>query len=117
MTINEIREGIATSMNIDCDQIWCGIVDNATPGPYGVEDIEFYIDVADLWVDVQKKTYNFKTGMLSFSARLLSSREEDGFNKKCRKKVSGGGVFAFTDSKGVRVRDISINESLDLFEE
>ncbi len=115
MTIDQIREGIAISMDMQCQEIWFGILDHTTPGHYGVEDIEFQIAIASIWVDVPKKTFTFRDGTLSFSARLGSSREEDGMDGNFSKTVSGSGKFEFGDAHDIRVTEFSINESLDLF--
>lgn len=115
MTIDEIREQIATAMNKRCDEIWFRVLDNTTPGHYGVEDIGFLIDMKDVWVDVPAKMFTFRKGTLSFSARLGSSREEDGMDGTFKKLVSGSGKFEFVQGDAITVRDFQINETLDLF--
>jgi hypothetical protein len=117
MTIDEIREQIATSLNIHCDEKWFSILDDTTPGHYGVEDLKFELAIDDIWVDIPKKTFFFKDGTLSFSARLGSSREEDGVDMDFSKVVSGFGKFDFEGCRDVKVLEFKINEKIDLFEE
>ena len=60
MKIDEIREAIAIAMDMNCHDLWCGVLDDTTPGHYGVDSIEFQIDFTDIWVDIPKKTFSFK---------------------------------------------------------
>lgn len=117
MNIDNIREKIAEAMNMCCDDIWFGILDNTTPGHYGVEEINFQIDIKDIRVDVPAKKFTFRNGTLSFTARLGSSREEDGMDGNFRKCVSGSGEFEFNKDSVITVREFEINENLDLFGE
>lgn len=115
MTIDEMREGIAIAMNTRCAEQWFSILDNTDPGHYGAEIPEFAIDITDIWVNVQERTFTFKQGTLSFGCRLGSSREEDGVDMDFSLPVSGEGEFRFSDARTVEVVRFSINESLDLF--
>ncbi len=116
MTIDEIRERIAISLDMKCDAHWFSVLDDTSPGHYGVEDLEFQLATKDIWVDIPKKTFTFKDGTLSFSARLGSSREEDGVDMKFRKAVSGSGTFDFEGARDVEVLEFKINEKIDLLE-
>ena len=117
MSIDKIREQIATSMDVDGIETWWSILDDTTPGHYGVDDVEFQIDINDIWVDIPKKTFTFKDGTLSFSARLGASSERDGVDMHFEKTVFGSGKFEFSSAGCVKVLDFKINEKIYLFEE
>ena len=117
MTIDEIREQIATAMDMTCDEQWSSILDNTTPGHYGFWDLEFYVPIQNIWVEIPNKTFTFRGGKLSFTARLGSSREEDGVDHKVSKVVSGSGTFDFDGSTNIKVIDFKINEDIDLYGE
>lgn len=114
MTIDEIRDKIAAAMNMKCDPIWWSILDNTTPGHYGVDDISFEIDLNDIWVDFKTKTFTFKKGELSFEATLGSTN--DGVQTMVKKVVSGKGEWKFLGSNDIEVAKFEINESIDLME-
>jgi hypothetical protein len=116
MTIDEIREQIAISLNMKCDDLWSVILDNTTPGHYGFEGLECQVAIEDIWVEIPKKTFTFKNGTLSFLARLGSSSEKDGVDVKVRRTVSGSGTFDFEDTRDIKVLDFQINEEIDLYE-
>jgi len=116
MTIDQIREQIAISLGMHCDEKWFGILDDAEPGHYGVENLEFQLAIQDIWVVIQEKTFTFKDGTLSFSAQLGASNEQHGVVKKHSKNVSGSGTFDFEGARGVKVLEFKINEKIDLFE-
>jgi hypothetical protein len=117
MSIDEIKDRIATAMNIHCDERWWSILDDTTPGHYGVEDLEFQIELADIWVNIPQKTFTFKKGILSFSARLGSSKADDSVDVNVRKRVSGSGTFDFDSAQGIKVLGFTINEEIDLFDD
>ncbi|MEJ1973200.1 MAG: hypothetical protein WDM96_12285 [Lacunisphaera sp.] len=114
MTIDEIREQIAISMDMHGTEIWFGVLDHTDPGHYGVEDVEFQIDPKDIWVDIPTKAFTFKKGTLSFSARLMSTR--DGLDKDCSFTVSGSGKFEFAAAGKIDATEFRINEQLDLID-
>jgi hypothetical protein len=117
MNIDQIREQIAislSSLNIHTHEKWLGILDDTTPGHYGVEVLKFELAKTDIWVDIPKKIFTFKNGTLSFSARLGSSREEDAVDMPFDKVVSGSGTLDFGSAEGVKVLDFKINEKIDL---
>ena len=58
MTIDEIRNQIVTEMSSN-DVLWFSVLEETSPGHYGVDDIQFSIGSNDIWVDVPKKTYTF----------------------------------------------------------
>lgn len=62
------------------------------------------------------KRFYFKNGTLSFSARLGSSREEDGVDINFSKVVSGLGTFDWDTSGNITVDTLEINEEIDLME-
>ena len=117
MTIDQIREQIATAMDMTSNDHWSNILDNTTPGHYGFWDLEFYLPIENIWVKIPDKTFSFRGGALSFTARLGSSREEDGVDHKVRKVVSGSGTFYFDGSTNIKVTDFKINEQIDLYGE
>ena len=116
MKNDEIRERIATALDMDCDEIWFGILDNATPGHYGVEDLSVRVAKNDIQLNMPERTFTFKEAALSFSARLMSSREEDGVDIDFKKVVSGAGAFDFNQTGGIQVEKFAINEEIEFFE-
>jgi hypothetical protein len=116
VTLDEIKEQIARSLDAYCDEQWFSILDNTTPGHYGVENLSFRLASKDLWVDVPQKAFFFKNGARSFSARLGSSREEDGLDINFSKLVPGLGTFDFNASGDITIADLEINEKIDLLE-
>jgi hypothetical protein len=114
MTIDEIRERIAISMDTKCDYQWSCILDNTNPAHCGFRDLGFQLATNDVWVEIPKKTFTFQKGALSFTARLGSSNERDGVDVKVRKTVSGSGTFDFDGSFDIQVIDFKINEGIDL---
>jgi hypothetical protein len=104
-------------MNLNSDELWADILDSTTPGHYGFDDVEFDIDLKDIWVDIQKGTFSFKRGWLSFSARMGASSERDGVDVKCRNVVSGDGRFEFATANTIKVLAFTINEPIDLYGE
>ena len=117
MSIDEIREQIAISLDVRCYDTWGNILDDTNPGHYGLDDVEFQIAINDIWVDIPKKAFTFKDGTLSFSARLGASSERDGVDMSFEKVVSGSGTFEFPRAGGINVLGFKINEKIDLFEE
>lgn len=115
MSIDEIKEEIANALSAECDPGWQDVLNDTTPGHYGVWDVEFNITPDGIsWVDVPMKTFKFKKTPLVFSARLGSSKEDDGVDARYEIGVSGNGSFEMNGSSIV-VTDFSINEDLDLF--
>lgn len=118
MTIGEIKENITIAMDRKSDEQWGDVLANTYPGHYGVEDIHFQIDSGkDMWVNVPQRTFTFKNGTLSFSARLMSSRDEDSIDKNVSRTVSGEGTFEFGAKKEMEILSLSVNEEIDLIEE
>jgi hypothetical protein len=70
--------------------------------------------ISDIWVDVPTRTFQFKQGLLSFSARLGSSRDEDSVDILHNQAVSGEGAFEMLPASKIRVTDFRINERIDL---
>ena len=116
MSFNEMREQIANSMAVHSLENWWRILENTNPGNYGVDDVEFQIDTNDIWVSLQARTFTFRNGTLSFSARLLSSNDRDGVDMNFERLLSGSGTFEFQDGE-IKVLGFSINEDIELFEE
>jgi len=115
MDYNEIKDRIATAMHYHAN--WFDLLDDTTPGHYGVDDVEFDVALADIWVDIPKRTFTFKNGTLSFTARLLSSNEDDGVDLDVRKAVSGTGNFEFLEGRQIDVPDFEIQQHIDLLED
>lgn len=117
MEINLIREKIADKLgSSEVNDIWVDILQDTTPGNYGVEDIEINVDIKDIWVDIPERTFTFKNAELIFYARLGGSSEKNGYDQKFSLVVSGDGKFDFTDkSQDIKIMKFTINEDLDLY--
>lgn len=110
--IDVIRENIASFMNNSCFQLWLGVLEDTTPGHYGVEDISFDIRINDIWVDIPKRSFIFQNGTLSFTARLGGSR--DGIDMPVEVTISGSGSFEFAGGSEVEVVEINVPEEIHL---
>jgi hypothetical protein len=116
MNFDEIREKISASLHSHLN--WYDILSDTTPGHYGIDDLDFDISIADIWVDIPARTFTFKRGTLSFGARLLASSERDGVDMDFKKNFSGQGKFEFAGRAGIEVLNFEVNESeIDLFED
>lgn len=116
MTIDDMREGIAQSMSSECDELWYTVLEELNPAHYGVDDLSFEISIQAIFVRIQERTFDFKKGSLSFTARIGGSSEESGADHSANLTVDGEGKFEFDGSK-IRVTGISVNHPLDLFPE
>jgi len=117
MEINLIREKLTDIIySNELFDKWVNILQHTNPGNYGVEDIQVNIDSKNIWVNIQERTFTFKNAEISFSARLGESNEKNGYDANFRKKISGQGQFEFVrNSEDLRITEIEINESLDLY--
>lgn len=116
MTIDEIREQIASALAEDAQEQWYSILDDTSPGHYGLEDFEVEIESRNVWVDIPSKTFSFKNIRISFTARLGASSEEHGLDTPFNKVVSGEGKFDFTNAATVKVETFHLSEPIDLFD-
>ena len=117
MEINLMREKLT---DIICSNElfdnWVNILQYTNPGNYGVEDIQINVDSKNIWVNIQERTFTFKNAEISFSARLGGSNEKNGYDANFNKNLSGKGQFEFVrNSEKLRITEIEINESLDLY--
>jgi len=116
MHLDEIRDGICESIcSIEGHNLWDEILQETCPANYGFEVESVLVERNDIWVDVPKRTFNFKNLELRFSARLVSSNLEDGYDKGFHFKLSGSGSFVFKNkSQSIQVEQIYIDENEDL---
>ena len=118
MSIDSIREQIADLLNSVSEyDSWVEILEQATPAPYGVNDISVNVDYRDIWVDVPRKTFDFKNLEISFNLRLGGSNDRNGYDADFNKIVSGSGEFDFSEGNSqVFIKDFEINENIDLYD-
>jgi len=118
MDINTAREKIAEKLSSgESFEGWADVLDDATPGNYGVNDAEVNIGVDNIWVDMRAKTFTFKDAEFVFNVRLGGSSDESGYDESFRKPVSGYGEFEYTkNNTDIEIVKFSINEHLDLYE-
>ena len=112
--LDEIRDQIVSSMNMNSDEIWWKILDDTNPAHYGVEDISFYVDINDVWVNVPERTFTFKEGSLSFYARLGASKGDHSADMKFTLLLSGEGEFEFKNGEAAAT-NFRVNGNFDLF--
>jgi len=119
MHIDEIREKVADKLSSAEEMMsWIDLLQDTSPGHYGIEDVDVDVSAKDIWVDVPKREFSFKNASISFSARLGASSDEHGYDDNFTKTVTGQGKFDFSDgSKDVTLMELSINENIELYEE
>ncbi len=111
-----VKEQVADSLSgTDCYGKWLDNLSETDPGHYGLDDVEFQVAKEDIWVDLPKRTFTYKNGDLSFTARLGGSSEESGADMHFTKTVSGRGTFSW-DNSIVKIEDVSINGHVSLFD-
>lgn len=117
MEIESIREKIVEKLDSgETIELWFQVLNDTTPGHYGVEDIDVNIKSEDIWVDVPARTFSFKKLSLSFKARLWASNDRDGYDENFKLTLSGDGHFDFKGPNDVTVKDFHVNEPLDLYD-
>lgn len=117
MTIDEIRDAIVAALHSHSHSELLSVLDDTTPGHYGVDEVEFVVDPNDISVDLRKREFLFRKARLNFEARLGASSDADGADMKFSKAITGSGKFEFRPaSSEVDVSEFKINEDLDLFE-
>jgi hypothetical protein len=95
--------------------IWIQWLDDATPGNYGIWDLELDAPITNIRVNMREKTFRFWNAKLSFLAQLFSS--SDGVEVGCAVTVSGIGTFEFGPERVIRVTGFEItNHPIDLFD-
>lgn len=117
MKIDEIQSQLVDELTSAENNIkWINLLDNTTPGHFGVEDVEVDIASQDIWVNIPKLTFTFSGAYLSFSARLGGSSDRNGYDESFSRPVSGSGEFNFKNrGKGILVSEFNINEEIELF--
>ena len=117
MEIDLIREKLADRLCSADECInWMNLLDDTSPGNYGVEDVDVHVTMKDVWVDIPKRSFEFKNANLSFSARLGGSSDKNGYDEKFSKVVSGSGMFDFSKAgKDIEIKEFAINESIELY--
>lgn len=115
MTLDEIREQIASKIAID--MIWDDKTNDTEPGNYGCDDLEVELSAEDVFVNIPKLTFSFKNARFSFSARIGGSREEDSYSFPYSTIANGEGEFVFKDKDTVEIAEIKVFADLNLFTE
>ena len=116
MNINEIKEAIAESLySGECYDLWGSVLDETSPGYYGMSELEVDISSDDIDVDIQNNQFSFTDTILSVSLRLGASNDADGFDMHTSFQVSGDGEFYLSNGK-VHVSELSVNEHLDIYD-
>lgn len=117
MKIDVARERIGEKLSSDCYTEWAQFLDNASPGPYAINDIDVSVEKNDIWVEMHEQTFKFNKATFDFNLRLGGSSDEDGYDADFSKVVSGEGKFQFIkDSQDLEITEFSINEDLDLYD-
>jgi hypothetical protein len=104
MTIDQIREKLALELSLDI--AWVNMLDDTSPGHYGVEDWEVYLTLNNIWVDIPTKTFSFNHVNFNFKLRIGSSNKEDSIVMEFSKVAKGKGEFTFaSNDKNVKIED------------
>jgi len=116
MNIQQIKEAIAEQLYSGlCDELWYSVFDNASPGHYGIHDLEVDISEDDLEINPSTQSFTFSNTLISVTARMGSSNDSDGFDIPANFKVTGSGEYEILDD-GVRINDLGVNEHLDFYD-
>ncbi len=116
MKVDIARDIIANGMNsTDTMNCWLNALQDTDPNHYGIEDLEITVDKKGVWVEMHKKTFNFKGTSLFYSARMMGSSEESGFDKTGSVTISGTGTFHFVGNNDLKISSIRIDGRLDLY--
>ncbi|WP_339608888.1 helix-turn-helix transcriptional regulator [uncultured Roseivirga sp.] len=112
MTLDKIREKIAEKLPFD--PAWLSKLDDAEPGPYGVNDSDVKLSMNDIFVNIPQRTFEFKNARFYFDLNLISSK--DGIAHKDTKEANGSGTFTFSGKNNdeIQIRIIKIDVDLDL---
>ncbi len=97
MEIDDIRKEIAQKLSSDEYSSWVSLLDDSSPGHYGVEDLDVDIDYSDIFVDIPNRTFTFKNVGFSFTLQIGSSNNRDGYVDKFNRVVSGNGGFSLKE--------------------
>lgn len=119
MHIDEIRERIAGKLSSAEEMLsWIDLLQDTSPGHYGIEDLDSDVNAKDIWVDVPKRQFTFKNANISFGARLGASSDKHGYDDNFSKIVSGQGKFDFSNGgTDITIIEFSINEHIELYDE
>ena len=109
MTIDEIREQIAEKLRFDFN-LWNDAINDTIPGNYGCDYWDVELSYEDIWVDIQKKSFNVKKGFFSADLTLGESRGDTSFNQSYNKEFAAQGKFIFSnENKSVDIGDVEIS--------
>jgi hypothetical protein len=114
MKIEEAQKQIAEKLAIDDN--WINILNECTPGIYGVEHWEANIYPDDIWVNFPDMEFSFKDVEFDFEVRIGGSREEDSMDELFHRMASGKGKFECSRGKVTDIYDVEIDCDLDLTE-
>jgi hypothetical protein len=106
MNIQEIREQIAEELRRNIE-LWSEVLDNTSPGNYGLNDWDISVSASDIFVDIPKNSFNFNN--VKFSAELIlgGSKGDFSFTHKYQEIAKGIGIFKFADKNRVTVESIN----------
>lgn len=117
MKIDEVRESIANRLgSYDVFDLWAEVLDNSTPGHYGINDLEVSLSYQDIFVDIPANSFTFKDARMSVSLRLGGSSDKNGYDESFNITISGGGEFSFGDDKKIYIDSIYVNEPIELYD-
>jgi len=101
---------------ISSNEEWLDILNNTSPGHYGVENWDVTIYPNDVWLNIPERTFTFR--QVEFSFELVLGGSNDGFNQDFSKLVNGNGTFRFTaDNSDIEIEEMDLEMDLDLVSE
>jgi len=116
MHIDVIREKIADGI---CSSYmsWAEKLNDTMPGHYGADGIEVELDMENIYVDIQNRSFTFTNAQFDFDLRL-GATNDGGFDESFSKTAAGSGTFEFSDSnKEIEIKNLNIDVDLDLYAE
>jgi hypothetical protein len=116
MRTDTTREIIANELNSANTMTYLlDELQDTDPNHYGIGDLNVAVDKEDILVEEDKKTFNFKDASLFFTARMMGSSEESGFDKTVSVTTSGAGTFHYVGDNDLKISSIRIDDRLDLY--
>jgi hypothetical protein len=109
MKFEDIKEQLINALVYDAE-IWGEVLDKSSPGNYGNNSWEVYIDEENFYVNVANRTFKFSGATFSGELIMGSSRGDYSYDLPFSKPSSGNGTFRFSDDvKSVIIEDCNVN--------
>lgn len=109
MKAEEIKEQLINALLYDAE-IWGGIMDKSTPGNYGNNGWDVYVDEDNFYVNIAKRTFRFSGAIFSGVLIMGASRGDTSYELSFSRPASGRGTFRFSeDNKSVEINDVEID--------